>query len=200
VLASEFGGFHTVQTYSQMCPLKLTLADLNGDGFVEIIGGNVLTDDVGVLANRGDGTFNPSRNILATDGASGVETLDLDGDGQLDLIATGFTLGGAIVGLINETPPPTELDCNRNGLPDSCDILAGTADANANGVPDECEFHCPGDLDGNSQVGLSDLTILLANFGTTEGATPEQGDSNGDGDVDLGDLTVLLGAFGSTCP
>ena len=33
-----------------------------------------------------------------------------------------------------------DCDCNGNGVPDSCDILAGTsADCNVNGTPDECE-------------------------------------------------------------
>lgn len=58
---------------------------------------------------------------------------------------------------------------------------------------------CPGDLDGDGLVGLSDLAGLLSNFGTPGGATPEQGDLDGDGDVDLADLAALLGNFGTTC-
>ena len=58
---------------------------------------------------------------------------------------------------------------------------------------------CVGDLDGDQQVGLTDLSILLANFGIT-GATPDMGDLDGDGDVDLADLSTLLGAFGQSCP
>lgn len=59
---------------------------------------------------------------------------------------------------------------------------------------------CPGDLNGDGAVGLSDLTILLSNFGTASGATPEQGDLNGDGAVGLSDLTILLSNFGTACP
>jgi formylglycine-generating enzyme required for sulfatase activity len=34
-------------------------------------------------------------------------------------------------------------DCNANGIPDSCDIAAGTsADVNSNGIPDSCEPDC----------------------------------------------------------
>lgn len=58
---------------------------------------------------------------------------------------------------------------------------------------------CPGDLDGDGSVSLSDLSILLANFGAASGATPEQGDIDGDGDVDLADLSILLSVFGATC-
>jgi hypothetical protein len=58
---------------------------------------------------------------------------------------------------------------------------------------------CPGDLDGDQQVALSDLTQLLAHYGTASGATLADGDLDGDGDVDLSDLTALLASYGTTC-
>jgi len=59
---------------------------------------------------------------------------------------------------------------------------------------------CPGDLDGSGAVDLSDLSVLLSNFGTVTGALPEDGDLDGDGDVDLTDLSTMLSLFGTTCP
>ncbi len=58
---------------------------------------------------------------------------------------------------------------------------------------------CPGDLDGDDDVDISDLAVLLSNFGTPGGANPSDGDLDGDTDVDLSDLAVLLGRFGVTC-
>jgi len=58
---------------------------------------------------------------------------------------------------------------------------------------------CFGDIDGDNDVDLTDLSIQLANFGTTSGATLESGDLDGDGDVDLTDLSLLLAAFGTVC-
>jgi probable HAF family extracellular repeat protein len=58
---------------------------------------------------------------------------------------------------------------------------------------------CPGDVDGNGTVDLTDLAILLSNFGTLSGATLEDGDLNGDGAVDLTDLAAMLSSFGTTC-
>lgn len=59
---------------------------------------------------------------------------------------------------------------------------------------------CPGDVDGNGDISLSDLATLLANFGTASGAQPEDGDMNGDGAIDLSDLAALLSVFGTPCP
>ncbi len=57
-----------------------------------------------------------------------------------------------------------------------------------------------GDLDYDRDVDLADLAQLLANYGTTSGATYEDGDIDGDGDVDLADLAALLANYGRTCP
>jgi hypothetical protein len=58
---------------------------------------------------------------------------------------------------------------------------------------------CQGDLDGDGEVGLSDLATLLANYGAFSGATYEQGDMDADGDVDLADLAALLAVYGVVC-
>ncbi len=57
---------------------------------------------------------------------------------------------------------------------------------------------CVGDLDSDLDVDLSDLAIVLANFGLAN-AAPEDGDTNGDGSVTLEDLAVVLAAYGQDC-
>ncbi len=59
---------------------------------------------------------------------------------------------------------------------------------------------CFGDLNGDNEVSLADLSILLAHYGMTGGARYEYGDLDLDGDVDLSDLASLLAVYGTTCP
>jgi hypothetical protein len=57
----------------------------------------------------------------------------------------------------------------------------------------ECtQSSCPGDIDGDGIVAVSDLLAILAAWG---GADPDA-DLNDDGVVDVSDLLVLLGAWG----
>ncbi len=57
---------------------------------------------------------------------------------------------------------------------------------------------CPQDLTGDGQIDLSDLAILLSNFGLPGG--PADGDLTGDGMVDLADLADFLPVIGTSCP
>jgi hypothetical protein len=58
----------------------------------------------------------------------------------------------------------------------------------------------PGDLDGDGDIDLADLSQLLGHYGMTGGADYEDGDMDADGDVDLADLSALLAVYGTTCP
>lgn len=75
-----------------------------------------------------------------------------------------------------------------------CVTASASGVLTVNAAPDDC----PEDLDGDGVVGLSDLSILLTNFGLPGG--PADGDITGDGVIDLADLSALLTAFGTTCP
>jgi len=61
---------------------------------------------------------------------------------------------------------------------------------------------CPGDINHDGQRNLTDLSILLAAFGTNVGGPGYNAaaDLNNDGTVNLTDLATLLGVFGSPCP
>ena len=59
---------------------------------------------------------------------------------------------------------------------------------------------CRGDFNGDGEIDLSDLAVLLANYPTASGAVYEDGDFDEDGDIDLSDLAALLAVYGTTCP
>ncbi len=56
----------------------------------------------------------------------------------------------------------------------------------------------PGDVNDSGCVDLTDLAIVLSNFGAT-GVARADGDLTGDGIVDLSDLAQVLANFGSGC-
>jgi hypothetical protein len=85
-------------------------------------------------------------------------------------------------------------DCNANGVPDRCDIDAGTeSDVNSDGVPDSCGGLVY-DLDGSGNVDFGDVGILLLDAGTCPAPCPA--DLSGDGVVDSADIALLLLQFG----
>jgi agmatine/peptidylarginine deiminase len=60
-------------------------------------------------------------------------------------------------------------------------------------------IECPGDADGDGSVGVSDLLILLANWGEATAGGESGGDFDGSGTVGTADLLILLGAWGTNC-
>ena len=58
---------------------------------------------------------------------------------------------------------------------------------------------CPSDLDGDGEVALSDLQLLLSSYGSTEGVGYYDGDFDYSGSVDLADLQILLSRYGTSC-
>ncbi|MBU0617025.1 MAG: hypothetical protein KKI02_04860 [Planctomycetes bacterium] len=91
------------------------------------------------------------------------------------------------------------------GQPDAGPVMSGggfdlTGGFWAGAVEEE---FCFGDIEpfgGDGDVDLADLAQLLADYGTTSGATYWDGDVDDDGDVDLSDLAALLAVYGGTCP
>lgn len=128
--------------------------------------------DFGIQGSIGD-VQTLGEFLLGTDSFSAID--NRTGLFTFNILPTGeFTETGPIVG--TEATAPTQI-----------------------AVWDPPQPNCPADLDGDGSIGLTDLAILLTNFGLPGGATPQQGDTDRDGDVDLVDLATLLTVFGSDC-
>ena len=92
--------------------------------------------------------------------------------------------------------PGDAVDCNFNMLPDSCDIASGfSLDENGNDIPDECEqITCPGDFDGDGEIGIGDFLALLGLWGPVPPGHPL--DFDGDNELGIVDFLALLGNWG----
>ncbi|MCH8881621.1 MAG: DUF1028 domain-containing protein, partial [Planctomycetes bacterium] len=103
------------------------------------------------------------------------------------------------------TPPACELDCNNNGVVDSCDIGDGVSgDCNGNGVPDECDIgdgtsedcntnsipdECEPDCNENGQADSCDIVDGTSEDCTGNGVPDEcEPDCNENGQADSCDI------------
>jgi hypothetical protein len=142
--------------------------DVDGDGRPDLVAGSWGSDDAAAgagkiyLVSGDDGTIIRTMTSTFAGARLGADVRsmgDFNGDGAQDFLVGGT--GGGFDG-----PPAGRVV-----------IIAGNA------VDD------PADLDGDGIVGVADLLIVLATWGTPAG------DVNGDGTTDLADLLLVLVAW-----
>jgi hypothetical protein len=72
-------------------------ADFNHDGNSDMCVVNINTNSVSIMLGNGDGTFAPQQEIIVGDTPRGIAVLDVDGDGDMDVVNTNYLdarLGG----------------------------------------------------------------------------------------------------------
>jgi len=172
-------------------------ADLNGDGFLDMVTANTGGSNVSVLLGNGNGTFGPKTDYTIGNGPHGLALLDVDGDGDLD-IATANT-GAGNVGLLrnNGAGGFGSLSTFDGGGGGEYAVAAG--DYNNDGMID---LVVGTSSDNRATVHLSNGngTFATQPF-TLAGGSPwmmQAGDVNNDGKMDIsianvGNGSVLLG-------
>ena len=90
-------------------------------------------------------------------------------------------------------PDAGTFDCIVAPISGGCPATSDPATLTVNSAP------CYGDLNGDNNVGLPDLSILLSHYGLTP-ATYLDGDLDANNVVDLSDLSIMLSLYGTVCP
>jgi hypothetical protein len=71
-------------------PVSIATADLNGDGHLDLLTTNYISDNVSVLFGNGHGVFTPQPAVPVGNGPREVEAGGLDGDGDIDFVTSNY--------------------------------------------------------------------------------------------------------------
>lgn len=170
------------------------VADVNGDGTLDIVTANFLSDDVSILLGRGDSRFFPAQTFPVGDAPVSVDLGDVNGDGALDVVTANFFSKNVSV-LVNQgdgsfQPHQTFAVENAPGASGLATIVFG--DVNGDEV-----------LDVVTTNFMRDYVSILTGHGDGSFAAPQTypvrgapfsadlGDINGDGQLDVVTANVI---------
>lgn len=199
------------------------LADMNGDGHLDLLGLSASDGSVTLMFGNGDGTFGAAVKPGQTPFTQSFAVGDLDGDGRLDLATTSANSPGATV---RATAGRLSVYTNNGGgtfsapvqyVTDSNTHVIQIADVNGDGRMDMMAGCDTSQLDvilnkGNGQFApkasyISNGAAPGAATGLIWAVHISAGDLNGDGAADLaavfgdvGKLTFLLNQGDGTFP
>jgi hypothetical protein len=157
----------------------VALAEISGDGRLDILASLESLRAVSYLRSLGGGRFDAPRLIDVSSAAARLVTGDIDGDGDLDLGA--LTRLGAFETVLNALTLPHSTDRDGDGVPDEC-------------APPPLRFR-RGNANADAAEDISDaITVLGFLFlGRPERlACDKAADVNDDGSIDLSDAVALL--------
>lgn len=88
---SDYISMWNPDTYNSVYPQVVKIADMNGDGHLDIVTADGWDCTIGVIFGNGDGTFGTiTYSPVSSDGGVyAIDVADFDGDGRLDVLAAG---------------------------------------------------------------------------------------------------------------
>jgi hypothetical protein len=193
LLGNGYGGFGLLPSHNSggRLPTSIAVADLNGDGNLDVVVANYFSDTLGVLLGRSDGTFKTVVTYSAFSAYS-VAIADVDGDGKPDVVVASTSSGsgdgtvGVLLGNGNGTLRPI-VTYNAGGYGTTS---IAVADVNGDGKPDLLVVNSGPDTVG-ALLGIGDGTFQAAltyNSGGRIDSSPNSvavADLNGDGNPDV---------------
>jgi hypothetical protein len=152
----------------------------------------------GVPATINAGTQIVSRfRVKATDPTT-LGDVDTDGDRDCNDLAALVALCGVAEAAANFN---AFADMNADGVINQADRdLLAAVTGSCPGVGSCAPAVCQGDANGDLTVNFSDVTSVLANFGTSYAPGTGPGDADASGVVNFTDITTVLANFGTSCP
>ncbi len=224
LINNQDGTFAPYQAYAvDEGPYSLAIADLDGDGFRDIVSANETTGSLSILYNDGGGAFGPATSVPAGLITTDVAVGDLDGNGTPEVAATSYgtaevwvlfneragvvlppadavvELGDAVLfEVVAGGPGPIAYQWRHDGV-DLVDGPSGTGSTIAGATTDVLTI---------TDVQLADAgayDVLVANDCGGVVSAPAQlvvtfcpADIDGSGAVDFGDILVILATWGQT--
>ncbi len=105
-------------------PVKVTAADINGDGYIDLITANYSSNNITILTNNGAGVFSVDTTINVGSGPYSTVAADLFGNGYADLAVSNY--GSNTISLLKNNGNGTFVLNSTINVPAGPVIIAAT--------------------------------------------------------------------------
>jgi len=161
-------------------------SDFDRDGNADIAVANTSSDSVSIVLGNGDGTFAPQQEVPVGGDVRGIAVLDVDGDGDTDIVNTNFSGPAAFSLLVNDGTGMFAAPVFF-GPPGSGEWALAAADMNGDRIMDLVSAEQQGSGIVSVYAGNGDGTFSLVSTRAAGGAIwmLTTGDVDGDGNEDV---------------